>query len=135
MNNLSRNQSHENIMTCIYVGLTYSNINEPLDIISIMESIYNCDYEEIDIFDREIIVKTFINFDSIVETITPFLRKWKFSRLSKITQAILLASYTHYKIVGGVDKAVVIDVAIKLAKKYDIKDIHRFINAILDNVL
>lgn len=135
MNNLSRNQSHENIMTCIYVGLTYTNINEPLDIINIMEGIYNSDYEDIDIFDREIIVKTFINFDNIVEKYTPHLRKWKFSRLSKITQSILLASYTHYKIIGGVDKAVVIDVAIKLAKKYDIKDIHRFINAVLDKVL
>ena len=69
----SRNQSHELIMTCIYVGLTYANINEPLDIISIMEGIYNADYEEIDVFDREIIVKTFINYDSSVEEISKYL--------------------------------------------------------------
>lgn len=131
----SRNQSHELIMTCIYVGLTYVKINEPLDIISIMEGIYNADYEEIDVFDREMIVKTFINFDSIVEEISKYLRKWKFNRLSRITQSILLLSYTHAKIIGDVDKAVVIDIAVRLSKKFDDKDIYKFINAILDNLL
>ena len=44
-------------------------------------------------------------------------------------------SYTNFKLVGDVDKGVVIDRAVRLAKTYLDKDDYKFVNAILDNVL
>lgn len=61
--------------------------------------------------------------------------KWKFHRLNRVIQAILLMSYTHYFYIGNVDKRIVINVAIKLAKRYVVGDEYKFVNAILDEVL
>ena len=44
-------------------------------------------------------------------------------------------SYAHYYYVENVDKKVVIDVAVSLAKKYIEEKQAKFINAILDKVL
>ena len=61
--------------------------------------------------------------------------KWKFDRLNRLNQAILLLSLAHYYGVGEVEKAVVINVAVSLAKKYLDYNDYKFVNAILDNVL
>ena len=61
--------------------------------------------------------------------------KWKFDRLNRLNQAILLLSLAHYYGVGEVEKAVVINVAVSLAKKYLDDNDYKFVNAILDNVL
>ena len=45
-------------------------------------------------------------------------------------------SYAHIHYTDDdVDKSVVIDVAVRLAKKYLDRDDYKFVNAILDNVL
>lgn len=44
-------------------------------------------------------------------------------------------SYTHFKYIETIDKAIVIDVAVKLAKEYIEEKQAKFINAILDEVL
>jgi transcription termination factor NusB len=52
-----------------------------------------------------------------------------------LTQSIFLLSVSHFLYVKEVDKKIVIDNAVKLAKKYvDVKD-YAFVNAILDKVL
>jgi len=72
---------------------------------------------------------------TIINLINPHLVKWTFDRLNMLTQAIFLLAVSHYQYVKDVDKKVVIDNAIKLAKKFvDEKD-YAFINAILDKVL
>ena len=60
--------------------------------------------------------------------------KWSFDRLNLIEQSILLMSYTH-KQNEKADKRIIIDVAVKLAKKFCDKDDYKFVNAILDKVL
>ena len=63
----------------------------------------------------------------------PFLKKWKWERLPLLTQAILLMSYTHFYFIEKADKAVVINVAVELAKKYIDDKQAKFINGILDS--
>ena len=71
----------------------------------------------------------------IIDLIEPNLMNWKFSRLNLLTQSIFLLAVSHYQYVKEVDKKIVIDNAVKLAKKYvDVKD-YAFVNAILDKVL
>ena len=63
----------------------------------------------------------------------PHLRNWKWERLPLLTQAILLMSYAHYYYIEKVDKKIVINVAVDLAKKYIDDKQAKFINAILDS--
>ena len=80
-------------------------------------------------------VKALLHKSEIVEVIEPKLNKWKFDRLNRLAQSILLLSYAHYYYVKDVEKPVVIDVAIRLAKKYLDDGDYKFINAVLDEVL
>jgi transcription termination factor NusB len=60
---------------------------------------------------------------------------WKFARLNRVAQAILLLAYIHHHYVKDADKSVIIDVAVRLSKKFLHDDEYKFINAILDKVL
>ena len=60
--------------------------------------------------------------------------KWNFDRLNLVEQSILIMSYTH-KQTQKVDKGIVINIAVKLAKKYLDGDDYKFVNGILDKVL
>ena len=63
------------------------------------------------------------------------MKKWKFSRLNRLAQAILLLSVSHYKYVGDVERGIVIDIAIRLAKRFLDRDDYKFINGVLENTL
>ena len=49
--------------------------------------------------------------------------------------SILMLGITEYKYIGNVDKSVIIDVCVKLAKKYADEKDYRFVNALLDKIL
>lgn len=53
-------------------------------------------------------------------------------QLDAVARAILLLAMTEFKSRGDVPVKVVIDEAIKLAKRYGATDSYRFINAVLD---
>ena len=62
--------------------------------------------------------------------------KWTFDRLPRLSQSILLLSYVHYNFIDPeVNKGVVIDIAVRLAKKYLGEKDYKFVNGVLDNVL
>ncbi len=132
---MSRNKNHELIMQCLYIELTYIAMKYDVDIPLIMEGVYNTPFNQIDTFSRGIVIKATKHIDEIVNELSKHLKDWKWSRLSRICQAILIMSYSHYKYVEKVDKAIVIEIAVKLAKKYLDKNDHKFVNAILDNTL
>ena len=131
---LSRNQEHELIMTCIYDALTYSNMGEEFDIENIICSVFEVDYDEISFFVKEIVIKSLSHVNEIKKIFQEKMPKWSFDRLNLIEQSILLMSYTH-KQNEKADKRIIIDVAVKLAKKFCDKDDYKFVNAILDKVL
>jgi transcription antitermination factor NusB len=132
---LTRNQTHEMAMTLIYNALTYAIIDEPIDLETLMINYFQQPYESIDMYVKEVVIKAIKYQQDIINLIEPNLVNWRFDRLNLLTQAIFLLAVSHYKYVKDVDKKIVIDNAVKLAKRYvDVKD-YGFVNAILDKVL
>ena len=131
---LSRNQEHELIMTCIYDALIYAHMSEEFSVEEIMESVFEVDYDEIYFFCKEMVIKSLAHINEIKQTFQDKMPKWNFDRLNLVEQAILIMSYTH-KTTQNEDKKIIINVAVKLAKKYLEKDDYKFVNGILDKVL
>ncbi|WP_423364682.1 transcription antitermination factor NusB [Mycoplasma sp. P36-A1] len=92
---------------------------------------------EISLFDDELflsIVAGMKQADLIKKDLDNYLdSKWKFDRLGKIEQAILLISYIQIK--GKLaPKGIVINEAVNLAKAYAEDDSYKFINGVLDKL-
>jgi transcription antitermination factor NusB len=132
---LSRNQTHEVAMTLIYNALTLAKVDIPVDFEKLMVDYLEEPYDNIDVYIKAVVMKAIKHQQTIIDLVNPHLVKWTFDRLNMLTQAIFLLAIAHYQYVKEVDKKVVIDNAVKLAKKFvDEKD-YAFINAILDKVL
>ena len=131
---LSRNEEHELIMTCIYDALLYSNMNKEFSLEEIMCSVFEVSYDEISFFVKEMVIKSLSHINEIKAIYQANMPKWSFDRLNLVEQAILLMSYTH-KQVENSDKGIIINIAVKLAKKFLDKDDYKFVNGILDKVL
>ena len=67
-----------------------------------------------------------------IEAISPLLKQWTFDRLGYIERAILILAYVQYKYLDT-PKPIVIDIAVKLARRYADEDSYKFINAVLQN--
>ncbi len=132
---LSRNQIQTKIFECSYIYLVYRNMNISFDVEKIISEICEDIYDNCDLFLRETILKMIINYDSIKEIIENNLVNWKFDRLSLIDRAILFMTISEYKYVGDIDKPVVINVGVTLAKRYSDEKNYKFINGILDKIL
>ena len=135
---ISRNQSHFVIMTVIYDeladfvmggGASSRNANE------LIEEIAEAPFDEVDPYIKRSVALTMQHYGEIVDAYKPLLVNWKWERIPLLTQAILLMSYAHFYYVEKVDKKVVINTAVDLAKKYVEEKQAKFINAILDGVL
>ena len=135
---ISRNQSHFIIMTVIYDeladfvmggGASSRNANE------LIEEIAETPFDEVDPYIKRSVALTMQHYGEIVDAFRPMLVNWKWERIPLLTQAILLMSYAHFYYVEKVDKKVVINTAVDLAKKYVEEKQAKFINAILDGVL
>ena len=133
---LSRNQTHYIIMTAIYNELTdftfgekqnYRNAEE------IIASLCECDIKDVDPYIIDSVMGTLHKYGEARNAFTPYLKNWTWDRLPLLTQAILLMSYTHYYYIEKVDKTVVINIAVNLAKKYIDEKQAKFINGILDS--
>lgn len=135
MPSVSRNKEHELVMICIYDALTHISLGDEFSVEETMESIFEEPFENISLFAKQIVVKSLKNIDEIESAYQAKMPKWKFSRLNRLEQAILLMSYTQAEIEGKDSKRVIIDVAVRLSKKYLDESDYKFVNAILDNVL
>jgi len=131
---LSRNEEHELIMTCIYDALVYSNMGKEFSVEEIMCSVFEVEYDEISFFVKEMVIKSLSHVNEIKNIFQEKMPKWSFDRLNLVEQAILIMSYTHRQIENS-DKSIIINIAIKLAKKFLDKDDYKFVNGILDKVL
>ncbi len=135
MGSIGRNQEHELIMICIYDALTHISLGDEFSIEETMENIFQMPFDEIPLFSKQVVVKSLSHLDEIVSVFQKNMPKWKFSRLNRLEQAILLMSYTHFQIEGPDSKRVIIDVAVRLSKRFLDDTDYKFVNAILDNVL
>ena len=132
---ISRNQEHELIMISIYDALIYSEMDDVFSLEDIMEGVFMLPYDEISIFSKEVVIKALSNVNDIKAAFQANMPKWNFDRLNAVERAILLMSYANMKYREDAQKSVIIDVAVKLAKKYLDKDDYKFVNAVLDKTL
>ncbi|MGI6644291.1 MAG: transcription antitermination factor NusB [Bacilli bacterium] len=131
----SRNQQQELTLAIIYSALTYAKADVEFSLTELIEGICKENYEDVPIFIKDLTIQTLKHQQDIIDVIEPKLNKWKFHRLNRMTQAIFLMSYAHFYYIGGVEKNVVINIAVKHAKKFIVEDDYKFINAVLDEVL
>lgn len=132
---LSRNQEQEKIMFIIYEVLFFNRMKSPFDIVEITENTMEENYEDVSTFVKEVTVKCLLNYEEIYNMILPNCTTWKMERINLIVIAILMLAITEYKFVGGVEKLIIINVAVKLAHKYADEKDYKFVNALLDKVL
>lgn len=131
---LTRNKENELIMISIYDCLELIAIGDEFSVEDTLEGVFHMPYEDIPLFSKAIVVKVLSHINEIIPLFQDHMPKWRFSRLNKVEQAILLMSYVNVKM-ENTDKSVVINTAVKLSKKYLDKDDYKFVNAILDKVL
>ena len=135
---INRNQQHYIIMTVIYDELSDFLIGGGKtfrDARDLTSELCGCEYNEVDNYIKVSIAAVLNNYGVIKNAFGPYLVNWKWERLPLLTQAVLLMSYAHFFFVEKVDKRIVINVAVNLAKKYIDEKQAKFINAILDRIL
>ena len=132
----TRNSLQKVAMSAIYDALNYQAIGLDVDVHAIVSSLCDLPYDECDYFVKAALIMTLKHQAEAIAAFNAKMRKWTFDRLNRLEQAILLLSYVHFFYVDPeVEKSVVIDIAVKLAKTYLEDKDYRFVNAILDNVL
>ncbi len=134
---ISRQQEHYIVMTVIYDELSDFVLGDGKtfrDARELMSSLCECPYEEVSDYVKNVVAYSLNNYGNIKDAFVPHLKDWKWERLPLLTQSILIMSYAHMK-VETVDKRIVINVAVDLAKKYIEPKQGKFVNAILDEVL
>ncbi|MCD8204188.1 MAG: transcription antitermination protein NusB, partial [Coprobacillus sp.] len=130
-------KEHENIVLSLYVILNHARESEDktfLDPLKVISEVV--DKDEITPFIENTVYESLHHYSEIVNLVTPHLNGWKYSRLPVLSEAILISSISkYYYVEPPIPKAIIIDVAVKLAKKYVDDKQAGFINAVLDEVL
>lgn len=132
---ISRNKEQEIMLGVIYQTLVLVDMNQEIDVKQMLSDAYDCEFEDVPVFAQQIMIYSIKNLNEIIAAFQANMKKWSFDRLNKLEQALLILSYTHYYYIGNVDRKIVIDIAVKLAKKFLDKEDYKFVNAILDNTL
>ena len=136
MKELSRNKSQEIAMQILASFLLQQSKNLVINVEGTFEDVLDMPYEDAPIFLKETIIKSLKYENKIIAYISKYLKDWKFDRLNICVQAILILAVTNYRYLEEkIDKKVVINVAVELAKKYSEENDYKFVNAILDNCL
>lgn len=73
-----------------------------------------------------------VNYNDIQDKIESYLKNWKFDRIAKVDQTILILGFSEIMQDKDLYK-VIINESIELAKKYGTKESSSFINGVLDN--
>jgi transcription antitermination factor NusB len=133
---LSRTKAQQKALSALYGVLTYLNMQEPLDVESLVSGVTGKSYADSDLYVKGIVIAALKHLNEIIPLFQAHMSKWTFARLNRVEQAILLLAYCHYYYVEPtVDKGVVIDIAVRFAKTYLDGEDYKFVNAILDKVL
>ena len=138
MEKISRNQENFIIMTVLYNEIADQSVGNKenfRDVDEIISGITEIPFKEHSAYVQKMISSVLLHYGEIISAFQPNLKNWKWERLPLLTQAILLMSYAHFYYVEKIDKRIVINTAVELAKKYVEEKQAKFINAILDEVL
>ncbi len=132
---LTRNKEHEKLMIVLYQYFFCREYKFDFNPVNSLENTYKTSYEEIPLFSREVAVKALLHIDEIVDLISKNLIDWKFDRLNNVLKAILVVAIAESQYGETVEKAITIDIAMNLAKRYIERDRCPLVNAVLDKVL
>lgn len=135
---ITRNQSHYIVMTVVYNELsdfTFGNGQIYRDARELISELCETPYEQCDPYIGTCVAASLKNYGLIKDAFTPKLKNWKWERIPLLTRAILIMSYAHFYFVEKLDKSIIIDIAVSLARKYLDDKQSDFINAILDEVI
>lgn len=132
----TRSDEREKVIQAIYSVLIDELAGVDYDAIEKLQGIFHArDISEVSLFAKDVFVTSVTKKDEIIALIEPNLVKWTFNRLNTYAQALLLEAVAEGKYTSYSNKAVVINEAIRFAKRYlDAKD-YQYINAVLDKVL
>lgn len=125
---MNRHEQREIAMKSIYQNLLLGK--------DIRRAVYDLTQgqNEVDEFLYTLTIDLMQNKDAYIEQINQNLRDdWSFDRLSLLEQAILLIAYQELKQVQTA-RAVVINEAVTLAKKYCDDSSYKLINGVLDRL-
>lgn len=132
---ISRNKQQEYAFYIIYQMLFLQRMEKEFNIIEIIEENLECSYDEAPLFIKDVVVQVAKHSNEIKDMIIPHLKNWEYERINLLVISILMLAIGEYKFVGDVDKAVIINVAVDLCKKFAGEKDYRFVNAILDKIL
>ncbi|MCD8209743.1 MAG: transcription antitermination protein NusB [Coprobacillus sp.] len=135
MSALTRNQQHYVTMTVLYQVLLDLDMSKDKTFIDPREMIKDLCRDSDSLFVEQVVYESLNHYKEILDLLSARLRDWKWERLPLLTRSILLMSVAHFQYVEKVDKRIVINIAVDLAKKYIDEKQAKFINALLDGVL
>ncbi|ADL51676.1 transcription antitermination factor NusB [Clostridium cellulovorans] len=125
----------------IAIKLTYSLMIQQIDYKTVIENFKEVeDKEDEDLKDVDFtFVETILsgiseNKSNYEELVSQNLIGWKLNRISKLNLAILLVAIYEIKNIDDIPKAVSINEAVEIAKKYSDDKAPNFINSILDKI-
>ena len=123
---MKRHEQREKAMFAVYQYLLIHR-----DVEELIEDCFS-EFEEVDPYFTDIVHTAVENEERYAGYIDTVIKKgWKFSRLGCIEKAILLNGCAEFDL-KKVNAAVIIDEAIRMAKKYCDKHTYKLINSVLD---
>lgn len=116
------------------VFAVYQHMLLKIDLNSTLVDVFDVeDITSIDEYALELAKSININQQNFIEEISKHLKRWTFDRLNYLDQAILLVGAAELK-AAKVQKAIIIDEAISIAKEYCDDDAYKYINGVLDRL-
>ena len=135
MDKFSRNKQNELSFSIIYNFITLEEMKQKIDVISLITGHCGLEYDEVDIYIKEVVLKCIKQYEELKKIIESNLVKWRYERVSSINKAILMYGLTNGLYMNTLDKKIIIDVAVSLSKKFGEDGDYKFINAILDKTI
>ena len=123
---MKRHEQREKAMITVYQYLMM-----PRDIRELIESVYEMPAEEIDPYIYAVIQDAVQNETTYAGYLDRVMDNWTYDRLGMIEKAILLIGCAEFN-QKQTEAAVIIDEAVRMAKKYCGEDSYKFINRVLD---
>ncbi len=122
---MTRHAQREALMQALYTYLLLHT--ELADVLQDLKT----DDEEVNTYYYDVIEVLMDKEDDYASFIGSQIKDWDYDRLSYVERAILLLAMAEY---DGLhyDKPIVIDEAVRLAKKYCDEDTYKLINGVLD---
>lgn len=122
----SRSKERNNAMICIYQGLC---VGKPLE--SAVEDEFRTPFDQCSPYIQQVINDVNENFEKYESIINSRLKGYTFQRLGYVEQAILLLAFAEIN-QHIADKAIIINEAVELSKRYCDEQAHKLINGVLD---